>query len=106
VELADKMDEPLGFWAFLKNMAREAWIQNPMDARLAGALNNTFGLMADLKGWVKKAPFIIQAQTVVSVETAKLLRMMSRPSRHEYLRAVRQIEEESKRDKTSGQQPS
>ena len=97
-ELGREMGQPEGFWAFLQNMAREAWIQNVLDARIVGALNSTFRLMADLKGWIEKAPLVIQAQTVVPVDLQELLKHMSRESRFELAKAVRQIEMEHKRD--------
>jgi len=92
------MSKPEGFWAFLQNMAREAWIQNVLDARMVGALNSTFRLMADLKGWIEKAPLVIQAQTMISVELAKVMALMPKESRFEFIKAVRQLEMEQKRD--------
>jgi len=92
------MGQPEGFWAFLQNMAREAWIQNVLDARMVGALNSTFRLMADLKGWIEKAPLVIQAQTAVSVDLQELLKHMSRESRFELAKAVRKLEMEHRRD--------
>jgi len=64
------MGQPEGFWAFLQNMAREAWIQNVLDARMVGALNSTFRLMADLKGWIEKAPIIME-QKVLKLDLSK-----------------------------------
>jgi len=95
---SEKMGEPEGFWAFLLNMAKEAWIRNPLDARLVGALNNTFRLMGDLKGWIEKAPLIVQAQTVISADLQKLVKFMSKESRFELAKAIRQLEMEHKRD--------
>jgi len=97
-ELGREMSKPEGFWAFLQNMAREAWIQNVLDARMVGALNSTFRLMADLKGWIEKAPLVIQAQTMISVELAKVMALMPKESRFEFIKAVRQLEMEQKRD--------
>jgi len=97
-ELGREMSKPEGFWAFLQNMAREAWIQNVLDARIVGALNSTFRLMADLKGWIEKAPLVIQAQTMISVELAKVMALMPKESRFEFIKAVRQLEMEQKRD--------
>ena len=97
-ELGREMSKPEGFWAFLQNMAREAWIQNVLDARMVGALNSTFRLMADLKGWIEKAPLVIQAQTAVSVDLQELLKHMSRESRFELAKAVRKLEMEHRRD--------
>lgn len=94
------MGQPEGFWAFLQNMAREAWIQNVLDARIVGALNSTFRLMADLKGWIEKAPLVIQAQTMVSVDLMRVMTLMPKESRFEFIKAVRQLEMEHKRDQT------
>jgi len=97
-ELGREMGQPEGFWAFLQNMAREAWIQNVLDARIVGALNSTFRLMADLKGWIEKAPLVIQAQTMVSVDLMRVMTLMPKESRFEFIKAVRQLEMEHKRD--------
>lgn len=99
-ELGREMSKPEGFWAFLQNMAREAWIQNVLDARIVGALNSTFRLMADLKGWIEKAPLVIQAQTMVSVDLMRVMTLMPKESRFEFIKAVRQLEMEHKRDQT------
>ena len=97
-ELGREMGQPEGFWAFLQNMVREAWIQNVLDARIVGALNSTFRLMADLKGWIEKAPLIVEAQTVISADLVKLLKSMSEPSRLELAKAIRKLEMEQRRD--------
>jgi len=70
-DLEKKMQNPLGFWAFLLHMIKEAWLRNPLDARLVGALNNPLRLMADLKNWVEKAPIIME-QKVMKIDLSKV----------------------------------
>jgi len=96
-ELGDKMGEPMGFWAFTQHMVKMGW-EGKMDPRLVSALNNSLRLLGELKGWIEKAPLIVQAQTLISADLLKLVKYMSKESRFELAKAVRQLEMEHKRD--------
>lgn len=59
------MKDREGMMGLFRHFVEKVWTENPMDARTAGALNNSFRLYAEMEGWIVKTPLqIIQAQQV------------------------------------------